>query len=176
MPGVRRGDGVDLAGRMRVHHAPEHQADYQGERQRHGDAPVGPVPFLDLDRSGHLEHLGGRDRLRRSLGRVIFVHERLRVRANGPGNAADMAPGIEVPAARGVVAALDPPNDRLPDAGPLTHLRKGETGLAASLCQGVTDTHDAPPLLRHTVPPGGAGTATEICVLRSPLEWVWATR
>ena len=41
---------------------------------------------------------------------------------------------------------LDAPDDRLPDAGPLTDLRKGETGLAAGLRQGVTNAHAAPPL------------------------------
>ena len=62
-----------------------------------------------------------------------------------PCDAADVSPSVEITTAGREVAALDSPDDRLPDAGLLTDLRNGETGLAARLRQGITNAHAAPP-------------------------------
>jgi hypothetical protein len=70
-----------------------------------------------------------------------------------------MAASIEIAAACGVVAALYPPDDRLPDAGSLAYLRNGETSLATFVCQGVTDAHAVPPLLFPLRAARGAVTA-----------------
>jgi hypothetical protein len=80
------------------------------------------------------------------MGRVIFANQWFRLNSDCPGNTADMATGIEVTTARGEITAFDAPDNRLPNAGSLTDLRNGETGLAASLRQSVTDAHAAPPL------------------------------
>jgi hypothetical protein len=81
------------------------------------------------------------------MGRVVLADQLSGIEPDNPRNAPDMPPGIEVAAARGEIAALDPSDDRLPDAGSLTDLRNGETGLAARLRQGITNAHAAPPLL-----------------------------
>ncbi len=88
--------------------------------------------------------------LRRPLHLVVLPDQRLRVGADGARDAADVAASVEVATARRVVTALNPPDDRLPDTGPLANLRNGETSLATCLCQGVTDAHAAPPLLCPT--------------------------
>ena len=80
------------------------------------------------------------------MRRVILVNQFLGLSSDRPGNTADMAPGVEVATACGEITAFDPPDNRLSNAGPLTDLRNGETGLAASLRQGITDAHAAPPL------------------------------
>src|SRR5438046_1942946 len=80
-------------------------------------------------------------------GRVIFADQRLRIGPDDLGDAANVAPGVEVATTRRVVIVLDAPDDRFPDAGPLTDLGDGETGLVTRFRQGFTDGHAAPPPL-----------------------------
>ena len=54
--------------------------------------------------------------------------------------------------------ALNPPDDRFPDPGPLTDLGNGETGSLARVRQGSTNRHAAPPqLCPPRVPPPRPG-------------------
>src|ERR1022692_4348056 len=132
----------------------------QRERQRHRGAPVGPAPFLHPDGRRWLEDIRGRDRPRRPVRLVVLPDQRLRIRSDDPGDAADVPAGIETPAAGRVLTALDAPDDCLPDAGPLADLRDGETCLAARCGQGITDAHAAPPLLCSTAcRPGDASSS-----------------
>ena len=78
---------------------------------------------------------------------VVLLDQRVRIEPDNPRDAPDMPSGVEIAATRGEIAALDPPDDRLPDAGSLTDLRNGETGLTARPRQGITNAHAAPPLL-----------------------------
>src|SRR5216683_1280872 len=78
--------------------------------------------------------------------RVVLPDQRLGVGSDRPRDAPDMAARVEITAARGEVTPLDAADDRLPDPSPLADLGNGETGLATSFRQGVTDAHAAPPL------------------------------
>src|ERR1035438_5130702 len=51
----------------------------------------------------------------------------------------------DIRTAGGEVVSLDPPDNRLPDAGPLTDLRIGQTSLAPCRCQDLTAAHASPP-------------------------------
>src|ERR1019366_4844491 len=149
----RRGGGGGP--RRAFHQVVDPQADNRQQDHGQRQAPVEPAPLPELDRRGRLENVCRRNRLRRALGRVVLPDQRLRVDAGRACNAAKMAPCVEVAAARRIVATLDAPDNCLPDAGPLTDLRGGETGLTACLRQGVTNAHAAPPLLsRATCRPG----------------------
>src|SRR5260370_22302905 len=103
------------------------------ERQSHGGRPVRPAPFLQLDRSDRLEYVGGADGLGSAHRRVIFLDQGFGIDTHGAGDAADVAAGIEVAAAAREVAALDPADDGLSDAGALADLRNRQARLAASL-------------------------------------------
>jgi hypothetical protein len=83
---------------------------------------------------------------RGSVAGVVLPDQRLRVCASGPGDGADVPARIEVSAAGGEVVPFDPPDDRLPDPGPLADLCDGETRLVPCCCQGLTDADAAPPL------------------------------
>src|SRR5258706_361419 len=92
------------------------------ERESHRGCPVRPTPFLKLDRSDRLEHVGGADRLRSAHGRVIFSDQGLGIDAHGACDASDVAAGIEVAAAAREAATLEPPDNGRSDAGALLAL------------------------------------------------------
>jgi hypothetical protein len=75
------------------------------------------------------------------VDRVILADQRLRVGTEDMGDATDVPPGVEVATTRRIVVALDPLDDRFPDAGPLADLGDGETGVAACLRQGFPNAH-----------------------------------
>src|SRR5262249_18597148 len=75
-------------------------------------------------------------------------------------------PAIETTAAGREVPSLDPPDDRLPDAGQLTDLRNAETRLAARLRQGITNAHAAPPSIDSTA--GRRGDAAAVASYLGP--------
>ncbi len=77
---------------------------------------------------------------------VVLQDQRLRISSDNPGDAADMATGVKIAAARRVVVVLDPGDDRFPDPGLLADLGNGETGLTSRLGEGFSDAHTAPPL------------------------------
>ena len=132
-------------------HEPVHPvAQDQREDHDHQHAPVGGAPFLQLDGGRRLEDVGGRDRVRRTVSRIVLLDQLVGIEPDNPRDAPDVPPGVEIAAASGEVAVLDPPDYRLPDAGSLTDLRNGETSLAARLRQGITNAHGAPPLLDGT--------------------------
>jgi len=107
-----------------------------------------PAPTRSLCRRGQqLLQAYCRQHLRRPTDRVVFLDQRPGVGPDGLGDATDVAPRVEVAAAPGVVVALNPPDDRFPDPGPLTDLGNGETGSLARSRQGCTDRHAAPPQL-----------------------------
>src|SRR5215813_1925726 len=114
-------------------------ADDHYERQSHSGRPVRPATFLQLDRSDRLEHVGRADRLRGAHRGVIFSDQGFGIKAYGAGHAADVAAGVEVSAAAGEVATLDPADDGLSDTGAVADLRNRQASLAASLGQRVTD-------------------------------------
>src|SRR5215472_18362852 len=91
------------------------------------------------------------------MDRVVLAHQSLGIQPDHPRDAADVTARVEVTATCRKVAALDPPDDRLADAGLLADLRNGETGLAARLRQGITNAHAAPPLTASTA--GRRGSA-----------------
>ena len=129
-------------------HEPVHPiAEDQREDQDHQHAPVGPAPLVQLDRGRWLKDLGRGDLLLHAVSRVVLMDKLVGIESDNPRDAPDMSPGVEVAATRGEIVALYSPDDRLPDAGSLTDLRNGETGLAARLRQGITNAHAAPPLL-----------------------------
>ena len=76
---------------------------------------------------------------------VVLPDQRLAVHARGTSDGADVPARIEVAAASGEVVLFDPPDDRLPDAGPLADPRSGETSLAPCSCQDLTNAHVALP-------------------------------
>src|SRR4030088_2906275 len=89
----------------------------------------------------------------RAVRLVILADQRPGVGAHDRRDTSDVSPGVEVAAAGGEVPLLDPADDGFPDAGPLTDLRHGETGLTARFRQRVTDAHAAPPLACRTCRP-----------------------
>jgi hypothetical protein len=103
------------------------------------------MPVPDLDRPRGLEHVGRAHRVRRPVVGVVLADQRGGVGADGAGDAADVAAGVEIAAAGGEVIVLDVPDDRFPDPGLLADLGNGETGLTACVRQGFTDAHAAPP-------------------------------
>ena len=134
-------------GRSMIHEPVHPIAEDQRKDQNHQHAPVGPAPLVQLDRGRWLKDFRRRDLLLNAVCRVVLMDEFIWVEPDNPLNAPDMSPGVEVAATRGEIVALDSPDDRLPDAGSLTDLRNGETGLAARLRQGITNAHATPPLL-----------------------------
>ncbi len=72
---------------------------------------------------------------------VVRADQRDRVGADDGGDAADVAAGVEVTAARGKVVLLDVPDDRFPDPGLMADLADGETGLTAGFRQAFADAH-----------------------------------
>ena len=116
---------------------------YQPRHRRQGQAPA-----RSLGRRGQqLLQAYCRQRLRRPADRVVLLDQRPGVGPDGLGDAADVPPRVEVAAAPGVVVALNPPDDRFPDPGPLTDLGNGETSSLARFRQSCTDQHAAPPQL-----------------------------
>jgi hypothetical protein len=107
-----------------------------------------PAPRRSLGRRGQqLFQAYCRQHVRRPANRVVLLDQRPRVGPDGLGDAADVPPRVEVAAAPGVVVALDPPDDRFPDPGPLTDLGNGETGSLARFRHDCTYRHSAPPHL-----------------------------
>jgi hypothetical protein len=87
----------------------------------------------------------GRSAIRRAPGAVIFLDQRCRISSDHPGDGTDVPPRVKVAAARGIVIALDAPDNRFPEAGLLADLRQGKTSLAAGFCQGRADGHRRAP-------------------------------
>jgi hypothetical protein len=56
---------------------------------------------------------------------VVLLDQRLGVQADGAGDGADVAAGVEVAAAHAEVILLDGADDRLPYAGVRAHVRHG---------------------------------------------------
>ena len=141
---------------------------YQPRHRRQGR----PTSARSLGRRGQqLLQAYRRQHLRRPADRVVLLDQRPRVGPDGLGDAADVPPRVEVAAAPGVVVALDPPDDRFPDPGPLTDLGNGETGSLARFRQGCTNRHAAPPqLCRPAYRPRGqeAGRSRPHHFTRSP--------
>ncbi len=107
-----------------------------------------PPPARSLGRRGQqLLQAYPRRHLRRPADRVVLLDQRPGVGPDGLGDAADVPPRVEIAAAPGVVVALDPPDDRFPDPGPLTDLGNGKTGSLARFRQSCTNRHAAPPQL-----------------------------
>src|SRR6185437_5334598 len=99
--------------------------------------PAFPLP------KGHggLEHLGGRDFLGRSPGRIELVDQRHGILPHGPRGSADVAARIEVTAARSVVILLNTPDDGLRDTSALTDVTNGEPGPATGSGQRRANAH-----------------------------------
>ncbi len=156
VPGRRRRGRRGVAGMARAEEAEADDAEYRDNADRQHHAPVSAPPLSQLDRRERLEHIGGGDRLRRRLGRVVLPDQFFRVKPDRAGDAPDVPARVEVTAAGRVVPPLDPADDRLPDARPLANLRDGETGLTARARQGVTDAHATPPsIMLHPCPGPG---------------------
>src|SRR5262249_29697433 len=93
-------------------------------------------------------------RVRRAMGRVVLLDQRLGIGPDDPRDRPDVPAGVEVTAARRVVIALDVLDQGLPDPGPLADLGDGKAGPAARLRQGLADAHgNAPPLDRTACRP-----------------------
>src|SRR6185312_5758357 len=107
----------------------------------HDHGQAGRAPLADLDRRGRLEHVGRPHRPGRAVLGVVRADQRDRVGADDGGDAADVAAGVEVTAARGKVVLLDVPDDRFPDPGLMADLADGETGLTAGFRQAFADAH-----------------------------------
>jgi hypothetical protein len=92
---------------------------------------------------GHprLGDLGLGESVRLLLSRVVLADERRRVGPDGPGDAADVSPRVEVAAARRVIIVLDICDDLFPDARPLTDLGQAEPGLMSRLGETFADAH-----------------------------------
>jgi hypothetical protein len=117
---------------------------YQSRHRR----PGRPTPTRSLGRRGQqLLQAYPRQHLRRPADRVVFLDQRPGVGPYGLSDAADVPPRVEVAATPGIVVALDPPDDRFPNPGPVTDLGKGETGSLARVRQVCTNRHAAPPQL-----------------------------
>ena len=134
-----------------------HEAKDDHQRQPQHRGPVHPVPRVHPDRPGRPEQIRRRDRLRRAVGRVVLPDQWLGISPDDPGDGTDVPPGVEIATARAVVVTLDAGDDCFPDAGPLTDLGHGETGLAACFRQVFADAHGAPPLLYRTARRTGRG-------------------
>ena len=86
-----------------------------------GDRPPTCFGLVNLAGDGAL--VAARDR------RVVLGEKGRRIDTDEAGEGTHVTACVEVAAAPGVVVALDPPDDRFPDPGPLTDLGNGETGL-----------------------------------------------
>jgi hypothetical protein len=87
------------------------------------------------------------------MGGVVLPDQRLGVHPGDLGDGTDVAPGVEVASARGIVVVLDAADDCFRDAGPLADLGNSQTSLVAGLCQRFADAHTAPPDI-HAAPAG----------------------
>src|SRR5215469_4861147 len=93
--------------------------------------------------------------VRRTMGRVVLLDQRLGIGPDDPRDRADMPAGVEVATARRVVIVLDVIDQGLPDPGPLADLGDGKAGPATRLRQGLADAHGTtPPLDRTARRPG----------------------
>src|SRR5581483_3034401 len=81
----------------------------------------------------------------------------VRFEPHRPGDTADMPACVEIATACGEVVLFDPPDNGLPNACALAHLRNAETGPPASLRKGFTNAHATPPLPYSTACPRDAG-------------------
>jgi hypothetical protein len=115
------------------------------ERQPQHRSPVPPPPRRPARRK-QLVQAHRRQHARRTVDRVILADQRLGVGADGLGDATDIPPGVKVTTTCRVVLALDPRDDRFPDAGPLADLSDGQASPPARFRQRFSDPHAAPPL------------------------------
>ena len=135
-----------LTRRGRAGPVPQRRTGGGYQRRHHGQGR--PPPLRSLGRRGQqLLQAYPRQHLRRPADRVVLLDQRPGVGPDGLSDAADVPPRVEVAAAPGVVVALDPPDNRFPDPGPLTDLSNAETGSLAGFRQSCTDRHAAPPQL-----------------------------
>src|SRR5262249_2890022 len=107
---------------------------------------------------------------RRTVGRVIFADQRFGVGADGLGDATDVPPGVKVTTTRREVLALDPRDDRFPDAGPLADLSDGQASPPARFRPRFSDPHAAPP------PPHRAARRPTACQWSCPPYYRYARR
>src|ERR1019366_9433457 len=92
--GAARGQGgvTAVRGDQAVHAEPDDNEQHHG----HDQAEARRAPLADLDRGGRLEDVGGPYRTQRLVFGVVLADQRLRVEADGGGDAADVAAGVEV--------------------------------------------------------------------------------
>ena len=123
----------------------------EDRQHQHGQEgrPAHSPPLALPQRHARLEGLRRRDFLRGSPRRVELVNQRHGILPHGAGDGADMAPRIEVTAARSVVILLYTPDDGLCDTGAVTDLADGQPGPAAGCGQRRADAH-----ARLLAPPG----------------------
>lgn len=150
-PALRCRPSVTMAARaaMRGCRPPE-SGGQPGRRCEHDQQPGGPAPPAAPapEGAGRLGRAGGGTGLRRDLAGVVFRDQRLGVCADGAGDGADVPARVEVSAAGREVVPLDPPDDGLPDPGPLADLRNGRASPLPGRGQDLADAHPAPPLPR----------------------------
>src|SRR6185437_8440123 len=131
------GPGPAHAGDELVGGEAEDRQDQHGQYGGPAHPPALPLP------KGHggLEHLGGRDFLGRSPGRIELVDQRHGILPHGPRDGADVAARIEITAARSVVILLYTPDDGLRDTSALTDVTNGEPGPATGGGQRRANAH-----------------------------------